>query len=188
MDSFRWISVLLSMVIGLGITRLLSSAVAVFRSRGYAHLDWVPIAWSASIFLWLIQYWWALIELAGMHETWLLVEFLGLLGLALVLFVSAALILPSSELKKGDSLAASFKRDGRWALVLLTTYFWFTPVANWHFWGISPLQLRDNLEIILGVLLLVFLRISSRKGKEVITVLYVLLSIVFAWVQSPKAF
>ena len=93
-DSFRWISVLLSMVLGLGITRLLSSAVAVFRSRGYARLEWVPIAWAASIFIWQIQYWWAVIELAGMHETWLLVEFLALLGLALLLFVTAALILP----------------------------------------------------------------------------------------------
>jgi hypothetical protein len=36
------------MILGLGITRLLSSVVEVFRSRHRAELDWVPFVWSRS--------------------------------------------------------------------------------------------------------------------------------------------
>ena len=56
MDSFRWISVTFSMILGLGVARLLTSGVALFKSRETAHLDWVPIVWAASIFLWQLQY------------------------------------------------------------------------------------------------------------------------------------
>ena len=102
------------MIVGLGVTRLLTSGVAVFRSRGSARLDWVPIAWAACVFIWQIQYWWAIIELADLHETWTLGDFLILLGLALLLFIAAALVLPHSELLDGSDLGESFKRDGRW--------------------------------------------------------------------------
>jgi len=50
MDSFRWVAVVLSIILGLGVTRLLSSAVEVFRSRNQAHLDWVPLAWEGNDF------------------------------------------------------------------------------------------------------------------------------------------
>ena len=70
MDSFRWIAVALSMILGLGVTRLLSAFVAVFRSRKHSKLDWIPLAWAGCIFLWQLQFWWAIIELPGLIRVW----------------------------------------------------------------------------------------------------------------------
>ena len=63
------------------------------------------------------------IECTSLVRTWTPLQFLALLGFPLVLFVAAALVLPLTELQSGDTLAASFERDGRWALLFLSVYF-----------------------------------------------------------------
>ncbi|NTV47205.1 MAG: hypothetical protein HGB11_11940 [Chlorobiales bacterium] len=188
MDAFRWISVTLSLVLGLGITRLLSSAVAVFRSREYAKMDWIPLVWATCIFIWQLQFWWAIIELPVLIKTWSIIQFLFLLALPLLLFVAAALILPHTEMEKGESLAELFVRDGRWALLFISAYFSFAIAANWYFWGISPFTYEGGLDAAQAIVPLVFLRVTSRRGQEVITILYLALSIWGAWVESPKSY
>ena len=121
MNTFRWISVALSLILGFGVTRLLSAGVAMFRSRTVAKLDWIPLVWAACIFFWQIQFWWAVIELPLLITTWDIREFMMLLGLALLMFLSAALVLPASELSEGEKLYDSFTRDGHWALPCLST-------------------------------------------------------------------
>jgi len=112
LDSFRWIAVTLSLILGFGVTRLLSAVVAIFRSRKDAELDWIPLVWAGCVFFWQIQYWWAIIELPRLIETWYLGQFMILLGLALLLFVTAALVLPPSGLDKGEKLSDTWARDG----------------------------------------------------------------------------
>lgn len=70
MESFRWIAVVLSMILGLGVARLLSSGVEVFRSRSNGKFDWVPLLWAGCIFLWQLQFWWGIIELPGLIQAW----------------------------------------------------------------------------------------------------------------------
>ena len=187
MEPFHWISVILSIVLGLGITRLLSSAAAVFRSRGQAHIDWIPLIWGACIFLWHIQFWWAIIELTP-HTVWTPLQFLALLGLPLTLFIAAALVLPPEVLRPGDSLAVSFERDGRWALLFLSAYFFIATAENWYFWKTSPLTRLGFINLILALLPLVFLSVSSRKTRGALTVLYAAISLLAAWIESPHAY
>jgi hypothetical protein len=111
------------MVLGLGITRLLSALVEVFRSRETVKLDWVPLVWAGCIFLWQLQYWWAIIELPGLVNSWTPGAFVVLVSLPLFLFVSAALVLPPSKEGGTRTLRESFARDGRWALVSMSAYF-----------------------------------------------------------------
>lgn len=172
MKSFGWIAVPLAMIFGLGITRLLTSGVAVFKTRERAQTDWVPIAWAACTFVLLLQYWWAVIELTALIEIWSLGKFLLLLGLVLFLFVAAALVLPVKGLRKGRSLSESFNRDGRWALCFLSGYFLLAMATNWLIWGVSPISLSGGLLVILALLPLAFLVIPSRRAREVITILF----------------
>ena len=188
MDSFRWIAVALSMILGLGVTRLLSAVVAVFRSRHHAQLDWVPLVWTGCIFLWQLQYWWAIIELPGLIKAWTLRSFLMLVSLTLLLFVSAALVLPPSELGEEVSLRTSFERDGRWALVSLSTYFGLALVTDWLLWSLSPFSLSGAMLVLLILLPLGFVWSRSRPVQEAITILYVPLSIWAALELSPASY
>lgn len=188
MEAFHWISVILSLILGLGITRLLSSAVDVFRSRGRAQVDWIPLVWGACIFLWQIQFWWAINELSTKAIAWTSLQFLALLGLPLILFVAAALILPSGELSTGESLAEAFERDGRWALLFLSAYFIIATGENWYFWNTSPFTRPGFINLFLAATPLLYLSVSSRKLRGAITILYLLGSLVAAWVESPHAY
>jgi hypothetical protein len=187
-DAFRWISVALSIVLGLGITRLLSASVVVFRMRQAVAIDWVPLAWAACIFVWQVQFWWAIIELPQLVGTWTFPEFLFLLALPMLLFLAAALVLPPAELPAGESLGEFFASDGRWALVPLTAYFVVALLADALFWGLPFLSLAAALNVVLAALPLAFLAVPRRPARVAITLAYVALTLVGAWYQSPAAY
>jgi hypothetical protein len=122
MDTFRWIAVIVAMILGLGLARLLISAIGIFHARRRARLDWLPLVWAATIFLQEVAFWWNLEAAASRVTNWTLPSFLMLVGLVLALFLAAALILPFNELKEGESLRTFFEQDGRWALVALAAF------------------------------------------------------------------
>lgn len=188
LNSFRWIWVAPSIILGLGVTRLLSDAIIVFRSRSRAPVDWVPLVWAGCIFVWQVQYLWAVIELPNLSETWTLIHFLLLLGLSLLLFIAAALVLPDSQLKEGESLADYFRQDGRWALVALSAWGCNAIVANRVLFNMSPLSYEAGLLTALVVLPAAFLATPSRRAREAITVFNLALTLWAAWDLSPKSY
>lgn len=187
-DAFRLISVALSIVLGLGITRLLGASVAVFRMRHAVAIDWLPLAWAGCIFVWQLQFWWAIIELPQLVGTWTLPEFLFLLALPLLLFLAAALVLPPAELPPGESLGGVFASDGRWALVPLAAYFLVATLADALFWGLPFLSLAAALNVVLAALPVAFLALPGRPARAAITLAYVALTLVGAWYQSPAEY
>ncbi len=140
MSTFEFVSVALSLVLGLGMTRLLLSAVYVFKARDRLVLNWTPALWALSIFLYQVQFWWAIYELSVVHNSWTLWEFTTLLVLALILFLAGALIFPDSNEEGFASLSAYFDEDGRYALVAIVLYSVFAYWANWFLWGVSPVS------------------------------------------------
>lgn len=188
MDSFRWIVVPLSLVLGLGIARLLTSGVALFQSRRQAKLDWIPPVWAACIFLWQIQFWWSLIELSGTRQSWAIGHFLTLLALVLLLFVAAALVLPSEKLTTGSDLRESFRQDGRWALLFLSVYFALAAVADWLLWEVPVVSLVTAEQLLLALLPLVYLSLPWHSARVATTVVFVLASLWLAWDFSPDSY
>lgn len=188
MDNFRWIAVALSMLLGIGVTRLLAAGVSVFRSRTHARLDWVPLVWAVCVFLWQLQFWWAIVELGSIVEVWTLGRFLLLVALALSLFVAAALVLPPNELEPGDDLRASFERDGRWALVALSIYFVLALLVDWKLWSISPWSHEGAYLAALIVLPLVAVAARRRRTQAVVALVYLPLSVAAALHLSPSAY
>jgi hypothetical protein len=98
------------------------------------------------------------------------------------------LVLPPSELGENDSLRTSFERDGRWALVSLSAYFGLALVTDWLLWSVSPFSLSGAMLMLLILLPLGFVWSRSRPVQEVITILYVPLSIGAALELSPAAY
>ncbi|MCX5515310.1 hypothetical protein C3941_21715 [Kaistia algarum] len=172
MDTFRWIAVVFSMILGLGVARLLTSGAAVFRARRRAEIDWIPLVWAGFIFLQQITFWWSLEELATMMPKWTFGSFLLLVGLVLALFLAAALILPPSEIAEGESLRRYFEADGRWSLIAVAVFNGLALLINLLFWGTPVLSAATFLNLALGLLpILVFA--GSRRVQMLGTVLYV---------------
>jgi hypothetical protein len=182
MESFHWVTGTLGMVLALGMTRLLATAVALYRARSRAQLDWVPFVWAICIFYSLLEFSWTLQELGTLVEKWTFPLFLTLFGLALILFVAAALVFPHTELQAGESLRTSFERDGRLGLAFLAGYEALTTAANWYFWNASPFTLIGAINGTLAGLAIAYLCVSSRRAEWMITVLFAVIDIGTAFV------
>jgi phosphatidylserine synthase len=190
MTIFEYVIVTLLLIAGLGIARLLESAVDTFRLRGKIKLHWIPIAWVALVFLWQMQFLWALFELEGLIRVWNAGRYALLLAMALLLFVAGALIVPSPTDDQGSDSWEQFMADDRWALLALALFFLLAFLSNPILFGI-PLWEWDNLFdlILFGVLVFaLFLSENSLKTWRWITLVFALLSIAAAVSLSPSSY
>jgi hypothetical protein len=172
-DSFRYISSILAMVLGLGLTRMLVGLVSMFRSRDRARLDWVPVAWAFCIFVTDLQYWWAVNNLPPGVISWTFELFVALVVFTMLLFVSAALLLPPAEMEEGGDLRVFFDREGRWSLLFLSAYFLLTIAINAVYFGVSILRPWTALEVAMFALTLSSFFARSRAVLVLLTMVAV---------------
>ena len=113
LDAFSYLSVLLSIILGLGLTQLLTAAGRLIRHRDRVHVDWLPLLWSSVLLVVYVQAWWAMFGLRGLRE-WTFVTFLVVLAQTTTLYMMAAVILPEQVEDTGVDLAAHYARHHRW--------------------------------------------------------------------------
>ena len=94
-DIFPHIRVVMGMVIGLGVTRLLSGVARIVQHPAQYRLYPVHLAWAASLLLALVHFWWWQIGLYQV-ENWTFGTYLFIIGYAIVLFLLCALLFPDS--------------------------------------------------------------------------------------------
>src|SRR5947207_11832704 len=93
MDAFSYLSVLLSVIVGLGVTQLLTAAGRLIRHRDRVRVDWLPLLWAAVLLLVFVQVWWSMFGLRS-YEDWTFVGFLLILSQTCTLYMMAAVVLP----------------------------------------------------------------------------------------------
>src|SRR5437588_10606914 len=58
MDAFSYLSVLISIVLALGMTRVLAGVGEMLQARSRRRLYWVHAVWVVNLFLYLVVAWW----------------------------------------------------------------------------------------------------------------------------------
>ena len=93
MTEFGYLSVLLSIILGLAITQVLQGwrARMIYRTR--VRPFWPTEVWSLLILLISTQMWWAMFELRDRHD-WTYGQFGALLGQTIFVYLASALIYP----------------------------------------------------------------------------------------------
>jgi hypothetical protein len=125
MRQFEYVMVLLSIVLGLGITHLLLG-VGNLISRISGHgpsvrIDWIHLLWVFFIFWWLIGFWWWEFSWSAI-ENWGLALYLFLVLYTICLFLLCVVLFPPRTDDVAD-FGAYFMRVRPWffsLLVLLT--------------------------------------------------------------------
>ena len=123
MDSYNYLSVLVSIILGLGITNLLSGFAGLVRERARVKVySPVPI-WMTTLFLAHVQMWWAMFGLSGVHH-WTFAKFLSVLLQPVAIYITSALIVPNFSAGTID-LREQFFREKSWfgcgLVAMLTT-------------------------------------------------------------------
>lgn len=188
MTIFEFLTVAISFVLGLGITHLLSASIFVFRNRDQLRPHWIPALWATAIFLFQLQYWWAIFELSGSIGVWTARNFVALLGGALVLFVASALALPTRLEKPDETLLENFDRNGKWSLVFLAIYPLYGIWANWALFGTPLAGTVSAYSLILAVLPVAYLSVRNLRVRAGLTIAFLLLGILTTIEASPGAY
>src|SRR5436305_14602007 len=86
MDPFSCLSVLISIVLALGMTRVLQGLGEMLQARSHRRVDWVHAVWVLNIFLFLVVAWWVFYRWR-FEQNWTFFFFVFVLMSATILYL-----------------------------------------------------------------------------------------------------
>ena len=110
MDAFEYLSVLLSIILGLAITPVLQGYRGLLLSRATVTAYFPAIIWSVLMLAFATQSWWASFGLSD-HTGWTFASFSLLLLQTILLYMMTALVLPDFPTGEAVDLRTHFYRE-----------------------------------------------------------------------------
>ena len=92
---FLHMRIVLGMVVGLGLTHLLRQFARIIEHPGRKRVYWVHLVWAASMFLYLLSFWWWEYRLSLVTQ-WTFNLYLFVTVYALLLYLLCTLVLPEN--------------------------------------------------------------------------------------------
>jgi len=178
MTQHEYVFVAISIILGLAITRLLSSVAALIRAHKQVTFHWSTALWGISILIFILQLWWVGWELSAI-PAWTVVDFFVLVAGSIFVYGAAELALPSEDYDVTDDSELDFlahsQSFGRFSALSLLGYFAIGPYVNITLFDNAPLP-SIGFPLIGGVLmLLTALKPVWFKGLSVVFAIYALL-------------
>lgn len=188
MTIFEFVSVAISIILGLGVARLLSGGLDLFRHRQTTRLHWVPVLWAFLIFWTQLEFWWSLFFVSQSLDVWTHGDFLVTIAFTVALFAAGSLVLPTEW--EGDSLDLLdfFHREGRWGVAAFGVAFLIAFPLNARLFGV-PVLIPMNLLLVGQVLAISALVVRPSTRKTVpLTLAFVGLHLVVLSISVRGAF
>lgn len=146
MDSFSYLSVLISIVLGLGLTNLLMGLARIVQVRARVTMYWPTICWVLTLLIVHVQTWWSMFGLREVRD-WNFVSFSLTLMQPILLFFLSALIMPDFDRDDALDLKRNYYTHARWFfgifIALLTLSVIRTSVVSHHL--TEPLDLAFHV-------------------------------------------
>lgn len=109
-DAFAYLSVLLSIILGLAIAEVLQGYGALLLSRSNVKLYAPPLIWSAMMLMMATQFWWASFGLAN-REHWDFAAFTAVLLQTVMMYMGTTVVLPKGISDQPIDLKAHYYRE-----------------------------------------------------------------------------
>ena len=140
MQAFDYLSVLVSIILGLGITQLLSGFGTWLEQRRAFRAYGPAMAWAGFLLLVHVQTWWSMF---GMRDfaSWNFLQFTMVLGQPIILYLLAVIVLPGPNAPQNDP-RENFRMQRRWFFGLLIALVAFSVLKD-----VSRLELPDPLNL-----------------------------------------
>jgi hypothetical protein len=129
MGIFEYVSVLTSIVVGLGIAHLLKGIAGIVQHPGRNRTYWVHLLWVANMFFQAIFFWWWEFKLE-LLEQWTFQIYLFLIFYALVIYMLCALLFPQ-DLEGYDGYEDYFISRRSWFFGIMAGFY---AIDYWDTW------------------------------------------------------
>ena len=169
MDAFSYLSVLLSIVLGLGLTQILTASGRIIRHRDRVRLDWLPLLWAAVLLVVYVQAWWAMFGLRGVRQ-WTFVGFITVLAETATLYLMAVVVLPEQIDEAGVDLADYYQAHHRWLFGCFVTTLVVSVAKDVVIGGRLPEVTNLVFHGVLATACIVGIVVSRRRVQEIVGV------------------
>ena len=137
MTPFSYLIVLVSIILGLGITRLLTGLGQQIEFRRQIRSYWPATTWAVVLLLVHVQTWWTLFGLRY-HDGWTFLTFLVVLLQPIALYLLAAVILPTTGPGVSVDLRAHYHAQKRWFFGLFASLLLISLARDLVLSGVLP--------------------------------------------------
>jgi hypothetical protein len=113
MDEFSYLSVLLSVILGLAMTEILQGFRGLVLLRKQVRVYWPVIGWALLVLLVCVQNWWSMFGMRNRHD-WTFEQFARVLLQTVSIYMVAGVVFPEFGCEIIIDLRASFYAHRRW--------------------------------------------------------------------------
>lgn len=160
-SAFEYVTVLISIILGLGITQILTGIADLFHKIEKVKFYWPHTLWVLFVLILQIQEWWVTYELKG-YQPWRLPIFLFIMLYPVNLFVLARMLFPSSLKGKIINLKIFYFKNYKKIFLLFVFSAFLSIIYN-----IIILDLSIKTQILQILLMLAFAVITIiQKADE----------------------
>lgn len=175
MDIFGYLTVLISIVLGLGLTHLLSGLARAVSRRSTTSFYWPTLVWVSVLFILIVQVWWVDFSLSKQAQ-WTLAGFASTLLIPATLYFMAFLILPESS-----NMRAAYFENRVWFFSLLIAVPIFGSLQQFLVEGHVHRDV-DTLAKLVGLVLTVgALCFRSERAQKTFAVIGIVFVVSYVW-------
>jgi hypothetical protein len=178
MDAFSYLSVLLSIILGLGMTQLLTATGRLIRHRDRVRVHWLPLLWAAVLLVIYVQVWWSMYGLRN-HTGWTFLAFAAVLTQTATLYVMAAVALPEEIEASGTDLGVFFDRHHRWFFAFFLATLVVSVMKDVILDGRLPTRTNLGFHLVLAAGCVIGLLATRRRYQEVLGVGFAVAIVVY---------
>ena len=176
MEAFGYLSVLISIILGLAIAEVLQGYRALLLARGRIHADPASLVWSGLVLLFAAQAWWASFGL-NRREAWDFLDFAVILLQMGFLYMLSALVLPDVPAEQHVDLAGHFERHRKAFFLFLIGMLASSILKEVVLEHRLPSPVNLTFHLMLGAVAAVGMAVGGRRAQLALAVLALGLSL-----------
>lgn len=170
MSAFEFVTVLISIILGLGITQLLSGIADLIQQWEKVKLYWPHVLWIIMIFVLHVQEWWLTFPLQASRTVWHLPLFLFQMLYPISLFIAARILFPAANDESSNNLKDFYFRNYRKFFLIVMILSVLSGLGNIFFYSLGVEGWLLNLIMLLVLLIVALWKIKAEWLHQLIAV------------------
>ncbi len=169
MSPFEFVTVLISIILGLGITQIMSGIADLIHQWGKVKLYWPHMLWVVLVFVLHIQDWWLLYQLKSV-TAWKLPMFLFQVLYPISLFILARILFPMPTEENATDMRTYYLTNYRKLFAMVVILSFLSALENIFVHGLGPEGWYVNAILFFLLLYLIRLQTMSEAIHKLLAV------------------
>ncbi len=177
---FSYLRIVLSIVVGLGLTTALNVLGKIIKYRHSIKIYWVAVLWQVGILLILLQYWYGIWNFQNTYD-WTYPKFLLLLLPSISLYITSQLAFPEIREGKRYDLEKAYYQNRKYFFGAGMTYFVFDALSSTLILNRDLIELGNGFRLLGLVIVFLCARTDNRKFHAVAALVAMAFLLIYIW-------